>query len=151
MDKRALIIFTVLLAVSYFAGRYSAPEKIKIVTKVEVHEIEKSREEKSGEKIEVTTQIIRPDGTKISRTRLEARHESHKEDDKDTSSKTVVDKEITNRRGVVVSALVGIGLTELLKGPMYGVSVQKQVIGPINMGAFGFNDGRVGISLGLEF
>jgi hypothetical protein len=150
MDKRVLIFIAALILSAFLAGRFSAPEKIKIQKETVTVASEVRDEEKSGEKVEVTTQITRPDGTKISRTRLETKHDSKIETSKETLNETKEKKEITNRQGVVVSALIGLPLTDLSKGPVYGASFSKQFIGPIHLGAFMFTDMRVGISLGLE-
>jgi hypothetical protein len=139
------------VAASYLAGRYSAPEKIKTVTKVEVHEVTKTVTEKSGEKNEVITQIKKPDGTEITRTRIEAHHESRQAIAKEAQTKTEVVHEVTYRQGVVISALIGLPLSSLYSGAVYGVAVSKPFIGPIHLGVWGMSDKTIGLSAGLEF
>ena len=147
------------MAASYLCGRYSAPEKIRIETKIEKQivevQVEKRDEEKSGEKTEVITQIIRPDGTKISRTRIEARHESNAKSEASTETKVSekIDKtkEITNRSGVAVNILAGLPLASITHGLVYGASFTTPFFGPIEIGAWGFTDMRIGISMGLRF
>lgn len=50
-----------------------------------------------------------------------------------------------------VSALVSVNFNGNLLSPVYGVSVSKEMIGPITVGAFGLTSGVVGASLGLNF
>ena len=49
-----------------------------------------------------------------------------------------------------VSGMAGVSpLTNFV--PVYGVHVTKEVLGPISVGAFGFTNGLVGISVGVTF
>ena len=50
-----------------------------------------------------------------------------------------------------VSALVGNDFSKGIGFPAYGVSVTKQILGPVTVGAFGLTTGVVGISIGLNF
>lgn len=51
-----------------------------------------------------------------------------------------------------ISALAGYDFTHVRAlTPVYGVSVTREVLGPITVGAFGLTNGVVGISLGVSF
>lgn len=51
-----------------------------------------------------------------------------------------------------ISALAGYDLSHPRSlTPLYGVSVTKQVLGPITVGAFGLTNGVLGVSLGVNF
>lgn len=51
-----------------------------------------------------------------------------------------------------VSALAGVDVSHLRSlQPIYGVSVSKQVFGPVTAGAFGLTNGIIGVSLGVSF
>lgn len=50
-----------------------------------------------------------------------------------------------------VSALVGNDFSKRLIQPIYGVSVSKEVLGPITAGVFGLTNGIVGLSIGINF
>jgi hypothetical protein len=69
--------------------------------------------------------------------------------DKSTTDTATTVKSSTTKWSV--NAMVAEDLTSILSGPKYGVSVTRQLIGPINVGAFGFTNGLVGVSLGVSF
>lgn len=50
-----------------------------------------------------------------------------------------------------ISALVANDFSKGLLIPAYGVSVSKQVLGPITVGGFGLTNGTIGLSVGLNF
>ncbi len=50
-----------------------------------------------------------------------------------------------------VSVLVANDFSIRAIKPIYGVSVTKEVLGPITVGAFGLTSGTVGLSVGLNF
>lgn len=74
-------------------------------------------------------------------------------------TRTVVTEEINSRTKTVtkpgpkvnVSALAGVDTTSSILKPVYGISVSKEFIGPITVGAYGLTNGTVGLSLGVNF
>lgn len=74
----------------------------------------------------------------------------------DTTSKTKTDRTAVTATAVKpetslnVSLLVGTNYHEITL-PIYGIMVSKRVLGPASLGAWGLNNGTVGVSLGLEF
>lgn len=142
---KSFLLVGALVSAAYIAGRYSAPEKIKIETKTQIKEVMIKDEHTDSDTRKSVTEITRPDGTTIKRTRSERAKITdsslRREDVKQTEEK----KEIENRRGVVVQFLAAA------PGPVYGAAFTKQFLGPINIGAFMFTDMRIGISLGFEF
>lgn len=54
------------------------------------------------------------------------------------------------KKTVNVSALVGYSLSTF-PVPIYGISVSKELLGPVTVGVFGLTNGIVGISLGINF
>jgi hypothetical protein len=171
MNKNYMIVAAVALVLAFAFGRWSAPEKIKIEKEVVTVET-KSKETTSDEKkktdidtnLEKTvTEITHPDGSKEVVTHYtrnsHASRSSEKEassTEKETLAKTEKEsKEVTKSSSkLIVSGLVGgNGLSGLdaLKAPVYGAHVQKTVLGPIMVGAWGLTDRTVGLSLGLIF
>ena len=140
----------VLMAIAYLCGRYSSPEKVTVdkTKDLMISELQRQIAFKSSDKIQSTTTVKKPDGTYITRTKIEYRnvsvtaHDESKQSHDIETSHTVTE----NRRGVVVQGLIGFD-----GKPIYGAAFNKQVLGPINIGAFMFTDLRVGVSLGLEF
>lgn len=49
-----------------------------------------------------------------------------------------------------ISALAGIDVTSRPQ-PIYGISVTREFIGPITVGAWGMTNGVVGLSVGINF
>lgn len=157
----------VLLAAAFAAGRYTVPTKI--VTKTETQIVEKeviknkevnSRDTNRNREL-VTTEVIAPDGT-ITRTkhyinRDEVREESTRTNttttntSTETRSSTVTTTENANWN---VSALATMSHTkdDVLSGSIsYGVHVQRRVLGPFSVGAFGLTNQTYGLSLGGSF
>ncbi len=50
-----------------------------------------------------------------------------------------------------VSGLVGNDFSQGLIKPIYGVSVSREILGPVTVGAFGLSNGVLGLSVGLNF
>lgn len=150
MSEKTFFIIGALIAAAFLFGRYSAPEKIKIETKTVTVEVQKESQTAASDAIVVTTTVSRPDGTKITRVKNEIKHELSAMKSIANAQSETMKKEITNRRCVVVSGLVGgsISFPPIL---IYGVSVTKPILGPITVGAWGLTNATFGISAGLEF
>ena len=119
-----------LLVVVFFLGRYTAPEKVK-----EVEVIKEKRDV-----VEVVREITRPDGTKEKETRREDRTEKSKE--------SLVEVE-NSKPQWDVDALYGIDSKS--KDTIYGLSVQRRILGNIKVGGWATNQNQLGISVGFEF
>lgn len=143
MTKTRIVLYAVgLAALSYAAGHYTArltqPEIVsdKEVTELVDSFLEKRKEtrvEKSPDGREVTT--IVENTTKASSQKKES--ETHVE----------VKPSIKEFN---ISALAGLEGKNSLS-PVWGLSVTKQIIGPISAGLFGLSNGIVGVSVGLNF
>ena len=74
-------------------------------------------------------------------------------------TKTVVTEEINSNTKTItkpppklnVSALAGIDTATSLLKPIYGISISKEFMGPITVGAYGLTNGVVGLSVGVNF
>lgn len=142
METRTKIIIASLALLTVFAiGRFSSPTKIK--TEIKTVEVEKI-----VTVVEHKTITIRekPDGTKetviVSDTNT---------DSKSNSKGTDTTKEVTGSKDkLTISGLIGMNYTAI-GAPIYGLSVSKNLLGPIRVGLFGMTDKVAGISLGLDF
>lgn len=160
MNKKVVIASILALVTAYAFGRYSAPTKV--VTETKIVEVDKKTDSKSTDKNvkknkkTTTTVTTHPDGTKEETTVVEENYDadsSTKEKSKDEAKTTSEDKKEVIRSGGItrVSAMFGFnGLSGDLR-PGYGLHVTRSLLGPINVGAFGFTSGVVGVSLGLDF
>lgn len=132
------------LATAFAFGRYSAP----VTPTVKTHEITNTSEsmkkdQDTHKKISITK---KPDGTVI--TDITVDTDTKTDANKNTDLK--LDQTVTppKRSTLNVSALGGY---DFRKGPVYGGSVSKEVLGPITIGGFGLTNGTVGVSIGLNF
>lgn len=129
-----------IIVIAFYCGRYSAPEKIKteiktvevekIVTKVE-HKTIRIKENKDGSK---ETVII---------------SDSKTQDEQKSKSKTELE-EIT-RKHSVTNVSVMAGVTHPVSGIDYGISVQRNILGPFTLGAWGMTNISAGLSIGFNF
>lgn len=159
--KYKVIIGVVALVVAFAFGRYSAPESVHEVKETTETATKEKNKEKATEKhthdASKVTVITKPDGTK------EVTHEfTHDEDtsrkSSSNTSETVAktdkeEKDITYKGSkLTLSALAGakVNFSEPLT-PAYGGMIQKEVLGPISVGAFGFSNGMAGVSVGVSF
>jgi hypothetical protein len=149
--KFTLALIAVALLTSFAAGRWSAPEKIKIQT----IEVEKKTDDKKvvtdDKKRTTIVEVDKPDGTKV-KTTVIADVSDIKAYDKITDDVTKTQtKEIDKSSSkVTISLLVAINLTGPYL-PTYGVAITKPILGPITVGLFGLQDRTIGASVGLTF
>lgn len=137
MTTKAKVILAVLTLVLAFAGgRYSVqPPDTTSTTDTK---IDKDTHTKK------TVVIIKdPDGKETTTTVVE-RDTKTKTDTNTSNTVTQVKRSTLN-----VSALAGVDIKE--KTAIYGVSVTKEVLGPVTVGAYGLTNGVVGVSLGINF
>lgn len=142
-DSRINIIAVALVLIigGFAAGWYMKPEnkttddtKTEETDKTKVIEHKKTTTTKDKDGNETTT-IIDDTTTTIDHSKDS---ESHKE---------II---VSSRSKINVSALAAID-TKSTPIPLYGISVNKEFIGPITIGAFGLTNGIVGVSIGLNF
>lgn len=138
MTTKSKVILAVLFLVLAFAsGRYSvqSPDTTSTTdTKVD--------KDTHTKKTIVTTK--EPDGKETTTTVVE-RDTSVKTDTQTSNTVIQAKRNTTN-----LSLIVGLDLTDPHK-PAYGLSLTKQVLGPVTVGAYGLTNGVVGLSLGVNF
>ncbi len=50
-----------------------------------------------------------------------------------------------------ISVLVGNDFSRSVVKPIYGISVNRELIGPVTVGAYGLTSGIIGLSIGVNF
>ena len=148
MNQYLIIIGAIVGA--FLAGRYSAPDKIKIETVTVTKEVQVKDESQRVNQIERVIETTYPDGRAVKETRIKTRAAMRRSESKAVEIATKENREIENRRGVVVSALMGLPFSSLSDGPVYGAAFQKKFIGPISIGAWMLTNLTFGLSVGLE-
>lgn len=143
MDKKVIAIAILVVgAAGYLGGRYLQPAKVEVKVEERVKEVEVVKHDVRT----VIREIERPDGTKEKETIIEDKteEERNRESEKETS------KIVTNNKP---QWKVGGQLTpkQGIAGPLYGLSVERRVLGPVFAGAFANTDKVVGLSVSVEF
>lgn len=153
MLKKILILILVL-ALGAGIGRYLAPTKIieKEVIKEVIKEVKV--EDKDIKKNKVTIRIVteKPDGTKVTETKIFDKSEIEITTKSEIDKVTVVEKEkITEFRKD--EYMISLAAKTPLTSPTitYGLIVHRRMLGPIWIGVGGFLDTSVAGSIGLTF
>jgi hypothetical protein len=158
----------------YALGRYVAPNKVvthevtrvETVTKVDTQAQERVKELTAQldtlQRHTHTEKTVKPDGTKttVTDTTVDRSVDTHKDTTADAeqkqTSQTSTVREVTKTVEVSrarpdwrVGALVGFDINS--KAFSYGATVERRILGPLSVGAWGLSNGVGGISLTLEF
>lgn len=129
--KKFIIAAIVLFASGLYVGKlYYSKTEVKIETRETTKTLTK------------IVQVERPDGTKETTTII---------DSKSDTKQNSLQKTPTNASKTNISLLVANDFSSNLLKPIYGISVTKEVLGPFTIGAFGFTDGTLGVSVGFSF
>jgi len=146
-NKKVIIGALVLIALSFGAGYFATPNKIKIETKEVIKTVTVKEEAKV--KIVYKTKIVRVDGT-VEETES-SREESNTREKTDTSIVKESSKTTTKDIGLTLSALAIVDSSDIKGDREYGIHVTKRVFSNITVGAMATTDKKLGISLGLTF
>lgn len=157
-DKKKVGISVVTLLVVFAVGRYTAPEKIKVETKiveVEKKTEEKTKNKKKNDKRKTTKRkIVKPDGeviTEVIKEKDNSETDTTKDKTVDENKKTKEEKkeETRGNNKINISALAGFDMRT--GKPIYGASISKSFIGPTTIGIWGLNNNSCGVTLGISF
>lgn len=158
MNTPTRIMLSIIIA--FAIGRYSAPkhEKIEESSQQSNATVEKEDKDVDQDKHKETTvtQVVSPDGTKSTVTKVV-------EDTKTNTEIKVVDKSNSTQSKSSTTELSDDPITSVmvlagakahvigLDPPVFGLSITRNILGPITVGAWGLSDRTVGLSLGLSF
>lgn len=140
--KTKIIMSVVALLVAFSFGRYSAPTVPDVKT-----DIKTNTDKQTNTETKKTTTITEdPKGNKVTTINEDTTTQTKKNTD------TQLDQTVTAPKKSIIniSALAGL---DTGRGfiPTYGISANKELIGPITVGAFGLTNGTIGLSIGLNF
>ena len=152
-NKVKVLIVAAVALVCFAVGRYTAPSKVTVQTKVvEVdHKVDDS-DTKTHEHKKVVI-VTKPDGTSVT-TITDSTNSDTKDHSVDisttTTNQTTTTDKSKNFNNLTVYALAG---SNLLHGGAitYGAMVTKPLLGPVFMGLFGMTNLTCGASIGLTF
>lgn len=112
-------------------------------------EIQTSSTQTQDTKIDQDTVIIETtdkDGNKTKTTKTKTTTNTQtKREDKAEEVKHIKSPEYH------ISAMAAMDVTNLTSPLVFGIHIQKQFIGPVSIGLFGFTNKTAGLSLGLQF
>jgi hypothetical protein len=140
----------VILTVTFAAGRYSVSPPI-VKTTEHVQEAEETAEKRQTHTKETTVETKKPDGTDTIVTTVDQTVGEQKQQQDDTTKDLQQTVTPPKKNTVNISVLGANDFGKGLLAPTYGLSVTKEVLGPVTLGAFGLMNGTVGISVGLDF
>jgi hypothetical protein len=142
-----ILLVVVVLAGGFGLGKYTQPTKV--VTKTET--VVKTVTVDHVNTVVVTKEVDKPDGTK----EIDTTTTDKSVTDTTTQSDEKTDKVVTNSKAQWrVDGLYGTQIgstTGLANGPVYGVGIERRILGPIWAGAQANSDKRVALTVGFEF
>lgn len=145
--KQFLIIFLVSIGLGFGIGHYTSPKKIETVEHTVTVEkiVEQTHEEKNIHKIEKRTK----DGTVTIETIIQSDIDKNVKKNElftNDKEKTIESKTTSTTIDILGSVDVNHPLSIT-----YGGHISENIIGPMRLGIFGFTDGKVGLSAGIQF
>lgn len=148
--KTKVIISIIVILTAFAAGRYSVKAP---TTKTQISQTQdtKTTEDKNTHKKITIIDTKQADGADTKTTVIDEVSNDDTTQNQDT--KTQVTQTVTPPKTNTINISI-LGANDFGKGllaPTYGLSVTKEVLGPITVGAFGLMNGTVGVSVGLDF
>lgn len=144
--KTKLTAVALLTLISFAAGRYTGQsETVKTDTKL----TDDYSKAVSTHEQQVTQTTKEKDGTVITIVTTTKDTNTSNTDDKTSDvSKSV--QIIASKAIVHLDLLAGLQTT-LSRKPIYGASINKEILGPVSVGVFGLTNGTIGASIGITF
>lgn len=156
-------VYVAILIVVFAAGRYSVPISVKTEKKDVVvdNKTDNKTEDNDIHKHTVTTivDVTAPDGTKTHTVKKDTDYDNDKkttEASTDSRRESITETKEVTRAGsrLTIQALAGAKIGSFSSSMVeldYGAMVSRDLLGPVNIGVFGFKSGLAGVSVGLSF
>ena len=138
------------MSLAFAAGRYSVSQKT-ISTKEGIISDDKKKEDAETHTVTHTVTVVKPDGNSVTTTDTQTNISDKQIDTDDTKTSISQVTSIAARSTINISALAGVNANNLSQVPIYGISISKEVLGPITAGLYGLNNGILGVSIGVNF
>lgn len=147
MDNKYKVLIVVgLLVVSFGAGKFSNPAKVKTEIKEVIKTVTVKEEAKA--KIVYKEKIVYKDGTTREIEQTDESSNTRESSDSETNRSNVTI--VTRDNGLTLQALAVFD-TNNLKDREYGLYAKKRVFANISVGGFATTDKKIGIAVGLDF
>lgn len=127
----------IALAVALIIGAYELGVKSVDISTSKVDTVSQDHTQKT-----IVT-IKKPDGSSTTTETVDSRSTTKTDAITQTPTST---KQKTN-----ISVLVGNDFSKSDLKPLYGIAVNRELLGPITVGAFGLTNGTIGLSIGVNF
>lgn len=149
-----------LLLGSFALGRYTVPVKVKIETKIV--EVEKKVVDKQQDVSKDTHKTVTIVETKLptgeTKTVTTIAEDTNSDKKTNTSELDLSLKQEENKKEVIkdsgrtsIFMMSGVDYKNTLNGVIFGLGVNKSVLGPLTIGVWGMTNNTAGCSIGLEF
>lgn len=143
MDTKYKVLIVIGVGVlGYAFGRYAQPAKIQIKTETVIKEVQVEKRNVVTE----THEIKHTDGTTETVIKVT---DLTKVSTKETSDSKTSETITFNKPQWKVQALLAPQTGPI--GPLYGLDVERRILGPISAGAWGNTDKKYGASVSIEF
>lgn len=145
-----VVVIAVALIIAFAVGRHSVTLLSAVETVETTHEDTKKQEEVATHTQVKTVVVKQPSGQETTTTTTDIVADD--KSDEAQVSDTKIEQTVTpQKRPTLNVSLLAAQNVYALGVPLYGISVQKEVLGPVTIGAWGLNNGTVGLSIGLNF
>lgn len=132
-----ILIGLLLLVIGIAVGRYTLPTKVVTKTVIDTHTVTVVQHDVQ------TVEVDKPDGTKTVVT-------TDKSVDTTKSKTDESQTKVTENYKPQWKAAVQFSSSSNLPDYLYGVTLEKRILGPIFIGGFGNANRQFGVSLGVE-
>jgi hypothetical protein len=149
MDKKLIVAGLALVAVTFSAGRFSAPAKVETKEVQKVVYVDRIVKEVDKDVQTTTKETTLPNGTKIKETVKEDKSKIHTDENKSGTSVTVTETKVTTRPDWRLGLYYRPAMREL--SPCYGAIVERRLLGEVFVGAIIGTDKTAAITITLGF
>lgn len=149
-SKQKYIVAGLAVIISFATGRFSV-QQAEVRTTTSAQTTVKQDQDKNTHTETTVTTIKTPDGTVKTVKTIDQVADVKTDINTSELTKNKTDTIPPKINTLNISALIGNDFSKGIGFPAYGVSVTKQILGPVTVGAYGLTTGVVGISIGLNF
>jgi hypothetical protein len=142
---KILLAILASIGIGYAFGRYVQPAKIQFQEK----EVIKTVEVVKRNTVVETHEVKKPDGTIVTDTKITDHDVISNQSNENKEVKETISNEKPQWK---LRGMAGLSLESVT--PIYGVGIERRIIGPVFVGAWGLsnsNEKIAGISIGIEF
>lgn len=136
---KTYLAFVLLVIVAFVSGRFTANKNTEQIVQ---HEAEKEET-----KSHTVTEVVQAPGGE---TKTVTTVDTVTRVNKDRKTKETIKEVVARKRQTNISALIGYD-SHRPGDAVYGVSITRELVGPITYGVWGLTSGVAGVSAGINF